>query len=439
MRITQERMESEARYLFGAVWAVLLLIMPVVVAAQAAGQVTAQELYQGYAQWLNRVHTSLAFREIEEQTVSGYDWSYDRRIARRLICRDGERSATFMDAESFMKGEPLQNSVRARAIYTGEQKMVYSGRLHQTPRVMTVDSRPYVNEPRERLRSNGGYSLILDGYIFGDNRLWITDIAEQADSITIRPQSEILDGHETLVLEIDGDYGKHMIWIDPVCGYCARQLVVIKEPGDLWDTTKVGEELIPTRTFPRAVLQRHELRVESVMFEVIGDTYIPASGIVNDQLVFANGEKATVKAAFQREEITMRPDFETARAEFLQGIQDGVPVFFMDEVRKGIRYQWYQGEPRPTVSTAELAALDLIISEIDGPEESIDAPGRANTDVKLRVEGTLPAEVAVVPTGPQPRASRPSWQWWLFGTCTMLLMGAAALCVGNRRRRRRNA
>lgn len=422
--------------LLGTMWAVLLLIEPTRAPAQAVGQMAPEELYQGYKRWLHSMHTSLAFRETEEKTISGYDWSHDKLIATRLICRDGRRSAAFMDAESFMKDQPRKNNVRARLLCTEERRMAYSGRLGQRPRAMVIDERPGARETGERLRSNTGYSVMLEGYIHGDNRLWITDIAEQAHDMTVRKETETIDGHRTFVLEIDGDYGKHTIWLDPACGYCPRQLVVVKEPGDLWDTTTVGEDMLPMRTYPRSVLQRHELRIDSVTLQMVGDTYVPVSGTVSDQLEFADGRKAIVRAVFQREMITTSPDFEAVRTEFLQGIPDGVPVFFQDELRKGIRYQWHQGEPRPAVSTMELKALEKIIDEIDVTEDSTDAQHSGGRDTKISTENTLPVVVAAVSPDQESSLARRSRRWWFLGTCTGLFVGGVGLCVLGRRRRK---
>jgi hypothetical protein len=414
---------------------VLLLLMSVAASAQSEGQMSAQELYQGYAQWLHRMHTSLAFRETEERTISGYDWKFDKLVSKRLVCRDGQRSAAFADEEASMRGKAIANSSRVRAIYTDEQEMAYSGPLGQRPRGMIIDPRPQTREGRERLRSNAGYSIALDGQIFGDNRLWIPDIAEKADTMVVHPQAEVVDGHETLVLEVDGDYGKHTIWIDPACGYCPRRLVVVKKPGDLWGTTKVGEDTIPRGPSARSVLQRHELRVDSVVLEKIGDVYVAVSGIITDELEFANGEKASIKSVFRREEITTKPDFEAVYAEFLQGIPDGVPLSFMDDVRKGIRYEWYHGAPRAAVSDQELKALDQAIDEAGSGGDGTGAQNKPGGDANIASTNPLPTEAAVVATRQQSSASWGRWPWLLI-PCAVLFVGAVGLCLGVRSRRK---
>jgi hypothetical protein len=414
---------------------VFALLTSTAASAQAAEPMSAQELYQGYAQWLHLMHTSLAFHETEEMTVSGYDWTFDRMVSKRFVCRDGERSAAFVDEESSMKGKARPNSSRVRALYTEEQEMAYSGRLGQRPRGMIIDTRPQSREARERLRSNGGCSLALDGHIFGDNRLWITDIAQQAREMLVHPKTEIVDGHETLALEIDGDYGKHMIWIDPACGYCARRLMVVKEPGDLWDKTRVGQDTIRRGPSARSVLQRHELRVDAVVLEKIGDVYVPVSGTITDQLEFANGEKASIKSVFQREEITTKPDFEAVRKEFLAGIPDGVPLSFMDDVRKGIRYEWYHGGPRAAVSDQELKALDQAISEAGSSGDGADVQHKGSADANVGSANPRAAEAAVVPPRQQSSVSRASWQWLLI-PCAVLFIGAVGSCLVIRSRRK---
>jgi len=413
------------RYSFYIIWAVLLLDINMALSTEASGQMTAQELYQGYANWLHYMHTSLSFRETEETTFKGFDWSFDKQLTRKMVCRDGKQSAGFKDSYFFLKDESLHDGSRVRTLYTEEQKMTYSGRL-QKPRAMTIDPRPHKREFPERIRSNSGNSIILDGYIVGDNRLWIMDIVEQSEKMVLREQPEIIDGYETFVLEIDGDYGKHMIWIDPACGYCSRQLVVVKEPGDLWDNVIVGEDVLPMRNYPQSVLQRKELRVSSVKFQNIDGIYIPVSGTVIESYEFADGKEANKKSVFQREDVTTSPDFEAFRTEFFENTIDGTPLFFMDDVRRGIKYEWHQGEPRAAASSEELDAIDEIIEETVDMSDDSDMQHEISKDKEDNAENTISSDDSNEPQQSQLDYRHTGRRWWLYGICVILFFGIIA-------------
>ena len=190
--------------------------------------------------------------------------------------------------------------------------------------------------------------------------------------LKLRENVEVIDGHETYVLEIETpNLGHYTLWIDYNCGYNLRRYVVRRTGSDL-----LKGKPLSTPPRPRAPgspriysFARSELTntLDSVKIENIGGLFVPVEGRVVSHHIHTNGEERTRTWTLKRSEFDLNPDFDNYEKAFDTGIPDGTRVVSVDH-GFGIPYIWVDGKMVADVD-------DLVIAELDKTAQQIMADG----------------------------------------------------------------
>jgi hypothetical protein len=179
---------------------------------------------------------------------------------------------------------------------------------------------------------------------------------------------EVIDGHETYVLELKTPNLGHLtLWIDHKSGYNLRRFV----------TRKTGTDLVrgqPLNTPPRPpdedVPLIHHLPItelistlDSVRIENIDGHFIPVEGRITSCSIRSNGEELTIEETVKRSEIDLNPDFDKYERAFVLDIPDGTRVYNRD-LGRVVPYVWRKGKVMADVDDHVIAELDKITQQI---------------------------------------------------------------------------
>jgi hypothetical protein len=213
----------------------------------------------------------------------------------------------------------------------------------------------------------------FEGYILGDTlKLFWDYLEDNTVALKLRENVEIIDGHETYVLEFKtANLGHFTLWIDYNGGYNLRRFV----------TRKTGTDLVrgqPLNTPPRPpdgdVPLIHSLPIteltstlDSVRIENIDGHFIPVEGRITSRSIRSNGEELTIEETVRRSEIDLNPDFDKYENAFVLDVPDGTHVYYRN-LGRGIPYVWRKDKVMADVD-------DLVIAELDKTAQQILADG----------------------------------------------------------------
>jgi hypothetical protein len=201
----------------------------------------------------------------------------------------------------------------------------------------------------------GAVDRAFHGYIPSDATEPLWDVLE-GTTVTMKlgESVEVIDGHETYVLEIEtANLGHYALWIDYNCGFNLRRYVVRRTGSDLVNGKRLdtpmrspGRDVPLIRRLPRTKLV---IVLDSVKIENIDGIFVPVEGRVRINTVRSNGEEETSVDTFKRSEIDLNPDFDKYEGAFVLDVPDGTPVNYVDFYGTGVRYVWQNGKMVPDV------------------------------------------------------------------------------------------
>ena len=197
----------------------------------------------------------------------------------------------------------------------------------------------------------------LEGYSTADDKyLW--EIFEEAEDLKLRKNMEMIDGHQTYVLEATiPSQCQFTLWIDPAFGYNMRKLVKKRYGTAFADAKPTGGDpsLSPGRSYP----QKEVLyTLNTLEFEKIGDVFVPVYAEYDYEVTYTNDEKALYQHTYKRTEIDLNPDFSKYPDAFILDVPDGIPIHYYDYMGTGKRFEWWNSqivekENSPTIEESE--------------------------------------------------------------------------------------
>jgi len=248
---------------------------------------------------------------------------------------------------------------------------------HGVPPYMIVANKR--QRRREALLALSWVELAFEGYMLVDydaKPLW--EVIEDASvSPKLRKDLELIDGHETYVLEFKTpNRGHYTLWVDPNCGFNLRRCVLRLTGSDLFlgKPLSTPRELPPPRQatdftrflrLPRKIWTK---TLDSVKIENIDGFFVPVEGRVTNINVHSNGEELIYVATNRLTEIDLNPDFDKYENPFVLGVPDGTRVIYEDLEGAGVPYLWVDGKMVADVD-------DLVIAELDKTAQQIIADG----------------------------------------------------------------
>jgi hypothetical protein len=176
----------------------------------------------------------------------------------------------------------------------------------------------------------------------------VDTILRQADTISVRDESEQIGGSPCHVIDAVTRHGKYTVWIDPQHGYNIARSELRKGVGDLR-----RQEPLKNMTI--------SFSLRNVRFEKVGDIWIPMEADyqktdTRERTQTFDGMFTESKWHHKRTKIVLNPDFEAMSAFVPDDIKDGTKVYVVGV--PGIRYRWLNGELIPNID-------EVVIDEID--------------------------------------------------------------------------
>jgi len=209
----------------------------------------------------------------------------------------------------------------------------------------------------------------LMGIFFGDDKR-VDSILQQADTMSLRNNMEVVGGSDCYIIDAVTQYGKYAVWIDPQHGYNIAKAEVQKKGTDLaWSDNPLngrekqpqGKRIYVGSNPPPTEKKALSFSIENVRFEKVNNVWVPMEADYQYIKTYQGNRAITVKRHHKRTKIDLEPDFETLGA-FVPDIPEGTKVLL--EGVPGIEYEWFNGKARAKID-------DLVIDYMDDQIEQM--------------------------------------------------------------------
>ncbi|MHC4325368.1 MAG: sialidase family protein, partial [Planctomycetota bacterium] len=178
----------------------------------ATAFLSANEILTSYEQSLVVLREKVSFTAELEQILNGaFTYKAKKYKHKRIVYRDGTRFGLSRESKRFDDQNKLIAHDCLTSIYEIENAMITQNSYGQSPEHLRIDFRPesFMN----RFLANLGTGRLLDGVTYGAHNKTFFEVMSEAQSLQLRDKTEIVDGHETYVLEAETKYGEHILWI----------------------------------------------------------------------------------------------------------------------------------------------------------------------------------------------------------------------------------
>jgi hypothetical protein len=208
------------------------------------------------------------------------------------------------------------------------------------------------------------------GYMEGDSYTPLWEVLKGTPDMQLRDAMEVVDGHETYVLESKTNHGHYIAWFDPNCGFNLRRFIVRRSGTDLLNGKPVNSPPAPIRlppgvkpSQPHGTVIEHVFTFDSVNFRNIDGFFLPDEGKCTIYRKYSNGEEMTHRNTFRILEIDFNPDFENIENAFVPDIPNGTRVFDTDFPNQPPQYVWKYGKLVP-LTAQSIPLLDKPLPEL---------------------------------------------------------------------------
>ncbi len=312
-------------------------------------------LLAAYEESLLPMRSRVAFLAESETVRSGaYNWGVmnKRSTVSARVFRDHKRLDTTAHVQMFKSdgSDKPSRAMKFKAVST-DLTLFYQTPIDRPPRYLAATTNTDEQAPKIAAILEDG--ICLDGYVGGNKSFLLPDVMRAGSALRVREDMELVDGHETYVLEADTKYGKHIVWLDPEYGFNPRRIVIQKSGDDLFDDKPLSTPL-PDRRAGEANIATHSVdsprlsvdtTLDSVKIERIGDVFVLTEARITTVESFPNNTSAKRVCVFRRSEIDLEPDFD-AMGAFVMDAPNGTPVRFLDRPSPtgGVDVRWRDGK-----------------------------------------------------------------------------------------------
>ncbi|QDS91683.1 hypothetical protein FF011L_04150 [Roseimaritima multifibrata] len=182
------------------------------------------------------------------------------------------------------------------------------------------------------------YGAWLDGYLAAGDKS-VAEAMLGSESLSIASQS---GADDTLQLTASTRFGDLSLWVDPLKGYVARKITVVKRPQDLI----AGSKLADLAVDPRMNSSGYESwRAEAFMeeFQQIEGVWVATKGTLEQTDFYTGGKQQSSHYTVVRSDIKLSPSMSDE--DFRSDLPVGAAVNFVDEADSGISYAWDGDSP----------------------------------------------------------------------------------------------
>jgi hypothetical protein len=311
---------------------------------------SAQEVLARYERATAVMRKKVRFTAEIEQTLNGaFTFKAKKYKHLKVVHRDRTRFSVSRETKRFDDQNNMIGHSCLTSIHEIEKVMSTQNPYGQPPEHLCIDFRPESYMDRFLANLLMGDKLI-DGITTGAHHKTFFEVMSEARSLQLRDEMEIVDGHETYVLEAETKYGKHILWIDPEYGFHPRRMAIHKVTGDYDFDTKLGDPPRPlppnvSPAVPWCATVKNDLIVDNIKIEKIDGRYVPISAEIRDYEKFEDGQFTEVISMYKRRDVHFNPDFDAMVRNFLEGVLDETTVYVYHEQNpRGAEYKWYKGE-----------------------------------------------------------------------------------------------
>ena len=219
----------------------------------------------------------------------------------------------------------------------------------------------YSGTLEEKSPSNRPEALKVANTLIGDERP-VYELLLEASNLKVRPENEVVDGHECIVLEGSGPNGKHTVWVDPANGFLWRRATVHKAPGDLYNgqplvANQEGED-DPKLPFPTISPTSVISEIDNVKIGSIDGHFVILSSSRKYTESYDNGMIVKSARTFSLDGVQYNPDFD-AKEAFRPPVENGRPVVNWDIPSLPLVYK--DRGVRPAVTEQEIRGMAATI------------------------------------------------------------------------------
>jgi hypothetical protein len=194
---------------------------------------------------------------------------------------------------------------------------------------LTMNSVPMA----DRIDGNLGIAckvyFLLGYFPIGKTRIALN--FRQASSLSVRKQTELVDGSPCIVIDAVTKSGRGSIWLDPEHGYLIAKAEYHVKAGDLFNNhfQKTGTVM--------------DFKLYDVRFKKVNDTWVTVAGTEESNNVWLPDGYEHYKESYVISEITLHPDFSTLPNAFaLEDVHEGAKVQVVNN-HKG-NFVWRNGK-----------------------------------------------------------------------------------------------
>jgi len=390
----------------------ILLLVQIQVSGD--GSISAEQMLEQYSKALTGATENIAF---DIEVVEDPHENSRINTRRRTVQRMGNQMFVALDAETHAHGVSV-DSTYLKSLTTDQELFSYSNDRGEPVDLLLV--RSHLVPFSERIR----YDMGICRYIEGDawDGLTIVEAMRQAPSLRLRDNMELINGHQTYVLEAQDKENTYVMWIDPEYGFNPRKIEMIKYNDGKRDISESKRHLV----------------VNDINIEKINGKYI----IMSAEIMYKREryEGGTKKASFsvRRTNVNFNPDFSKAAKEFWEGVPDGTPVFFEGDERgiQGVRYEWFNGQVRAKVDEAFLDQLDQSIDTVktDSSVQVTDAIAPSKEQSQVETSNGITAGIMDENKAPESQQHRTFLIWAIPLLIGLSVMGLGVLIFVRRKR-----
>ncbi|MHC4834772.1 MAG: hypothetical protein ACYSOF_08500 [Planctomycetota bacterium] len=224
-----------------------------------------------------------------------------------------------------------------RSLWDGQFRYQYMLNPDSTERNRIKNGQLYIKPqseckvPPRRIcdSADGG---VLRGFFYGSNER-IDEEIKQAETISLEPETETVNGSQCYVIHANTKRCKYKIWIDPEHDYHIARAVVHRQ----WGSASRPE----TRSTPPPE-GTSQSTMENVVFKKIDDIWVPVECDCTLNIKYVDGAYNKSQSHHRVTDYVINPDHDTLGSFETDFIRNGARVKIIGE--GGVTYTWQDGK-----------------------------------------------------------------------------------------------
>jgi hypothetical protein len=238
-------------------------------------------------------------------------WLFASSTANAII--DGERKAERRLGEMVLSGE-------------GSQHAVLDPDSRRVTHVMACD-KELSGVEKGQICAGAPYSLPVWGLLTGNGSLPLPEILRKQSSLTMR--DEVLGGVSARVLDAEGKWGHHTLWLDPARRNLPLRIVQKKIVGVDWvsEGVPIPPFIGEGSWYPKAPKVEGIQRMDATKIEHVGGRDVVTEFSLTYEVYFKGGPTTVLFTHVLLSDIDFNPEMSEKAFRISTPIPNGTPVY----------------------------------------------------------------------------------------------------------------